>query len=201
MSVATSTAIIIGAAAVGAQAAGNIYAAHTQGSAAREGLDAQTAASREALAYEKEQDRIERERTDRLDKLKEESDAFERARLQRRTETEANRYGDFTNNIAPYLSTGASANQQIASLFGFPAPAPYVPRPTQGPGGGTPFVPPTPLPIVPPTTPPVSTTQPVPSPAPTGEQTVMMLAPDGTRKAVPQSQVQHYISQGAKVVA
>lgn len=204
VSLATKLALAGTAATAGA----NIYGAHTQASATQEASNALSASTAEALAYQKEQDRLERERQTQLDAQKAASDLYERQRLQRRTNLEQNRYGDFTNNIAPYLSTGASANERIAQLFNFPTPAPYVPRATQGPGGGVPFVDPGPDPNIPGQTAPlapVSTTMPVPSPAgaPVSgpEEMVIMESPDGERQQVRQSLVSHYESLGARRVA
>jgi hypothetical protein len=115
--IATAVATIIAATAA---AAGTTVAAHMQSGAAEEGLKAQTKASEEALAYQKEQDAYDRARQARLDELNISRYNFGVAQ-------EGRRYGDYTANIAPYLATGSSANARMAQILGLAPPAPYTP--------------------------------------------------------------------------
>lgn len=50
-----------------------------------------------------------------------------------KTDLEASRYGDYSKRIAPYLASGASANDRMASLLGLPKGAAFDPRLTAGP--------------------------------------------------------------------
>lgn len=82
----------------------------------------------EALAYQKEQDAYNRARQEKLDAQEQERYGTTQQQLQEKIAREGGRYSDYTNNIAPYLATGASANSKMASLLGLPAPPPFTPN-------------------------------------------------------------------------
>jgi hypothetical protein len=80
----------------GLPVAGNLVGSLIQANAEGKASDAQQKYLEEALAYQKEQDAYTRQR-------------------------EAGRYADYEGRIAPYLATGASANDRMATLLGLPA--------------------------------------------------------------------------------
>lgn len=135
--------------------AGNVIGSLIQANAAGNASDASRAYLEEALAYEKQKDA---------------------ANIAR----EGGRYADYTGNIAPYLATGASAGNRMASALGLSAPSNTAPSTRLA--SPNPGIAPT-LPI-----------------QPTAEPVVTMRAPDGSTKQIPQSQVAHFTAQGATVL-
>jgi len=209
--------------------AGSVIGGVLQSNATGAAADAQQKYLEEALAYQKEQDRLDRERQTRLDTRQTGLDAQDQARWEAERATnieryganvsrEAGRYGDFTGNIAPYLESGSNANQRMSAILGLPAPAAWTPTAraaAAAPPPSSAAPPPSSAP------PPTITTQPLPrspedpapAPAPTAppiepeplprapeEPMVTMQAPDGSKKTVPASEVEHWKSKGALVI-
>lgn len=87
----------------GAPLAGNLVSQYLQNNATKDASAITQKYLQEALDYEKSQTVIDR-------KL-----AADKVNL------EASRYGDYSGRIAPYLATGASANDRMASLLGLPS--------------------------------------------------------------------------------
>jgi len=150
----------------GLSTAGNLVNGYLQNRAASQAQDKQQKYLDEALAYAKEQDAYSR-------KYKEGRDAVE-----------ASRYGDYSGRIAPYLATGASANDRMASLLGLPsAPARSVTAgPTPASAG--------------PAAAPIAT---MPTPGAPG-QLVTVQAPDGSQKQVPASEAAHWQQRGGTIL-
>lgn len=128
----------------GAPLVGDIVNGIIQSRAASSASEAQQKYLEEALAYQKEQDKITNDRNAANDLLKKEQDARDFARLTGldqqtqqhyldNTNREAARYGDFTGNIAPFVASGQSANAKMAALLGLPAGS----YPTVNRSGGT----------------------------------------------------------------
>lgn len=86
-----------------------------------------------------------------------------------------NQYNSYLTRLQPYAQTGQAADNRISQFMGQP------------PSAQTPLMP-------------SQTPQPAPQPnvANAPAQTVMLIAPDGSQKAVPADQAQYYISKGAK---
>lgn len=89
----------------------------------------------EALAYQKEQDAYARARQEKLDEQDKarygdtRSDiALQQQRDAARTAEEGGRYGDFQNNLAPFIANGVNANSAMASRLGLPATATWTPN-------------------------------------------------------------------------
>ena len=108
-----------------------------------------------ALAYQKEQDAFNRQRQATLDEQERSRYGYTTGQDAARygdtqamwganfdesnnrygyeADREVSRYGDYSKRIAPYLASGASANDRMASLLGLPAGAPFDPTLTPGP--------------------------------------------------------------------
>ncbi len=136
----------------GVPVAGSVVGGLIQSNAAGNSSAAQQAYLEEALAYQKEQDALNRARQTGLDTLAQQQDARNFARLtgldqvaqqqdlrnyetsqqhyQNNVGTEAGRYGDFSNNIAPFIASGSAANAKAAKLLGLDStPFQTAPRP------------------------------------------------------------------------
>lgn len=142
----TAGAIGAGALRYGLPVAADLIGTTIQAKAQNAANRAQQQYLDEALNYQKEQDAYNRKRQEDLDaeertrygtdqerlKRNEERlarlDAEDQARYGANVEREGDRYGIFTDNIAPYLATGASSNSRMADLLGLPAPPPFTPR-------------------------------------------------------------------------
>ncbi len=172
---------------------GSIVSGIVQSKSASSAQEAQQKYLEEALAYEKDKDKAALARNEE--------------RYQFGKGQEASRYADFSGRIAPYLATGASANDRMAALLGLPAGprasgAMPPPAPTGMPAGPAPTAPT-------PSAPGQITTQPAPAsrdntlatPAQPQEPLVTMRAPTGQVQQVPASQKKHYEQQGAVEVA
>ncbi len=136
-------------------------------------------------------------------KYLEEALAYEKQRDAAAIALEGSRYANYSGNIAPYLATGNSANTRMSSLLGLPASptttAPsisYQPSATSTAAGAKISAP----------TAAVTTGSPLPratngDTSAAGGALVTMQAPDGSTKQVDPSQVAHFQSMGAQVVA
>lgn len=117
----------------GVPIAGQVIGGVLQNNAAGKASDAQQKYLEEALAYQKEQDTLNRARQTGLDQLAKDQDARNFAFTQgvdsrnyqtsqehyrNNVGTEAGRYGDFSNNIAPFVASGSAANARAAKLLG-----------------------------------------------------------------------------------
>jgi hypothetical protein len=178
-----------GATALGV--AGQLGGAAIQSSGISKAAEIETAFQREALEYEKQRDQY-------LQQL------------------EANRYGELTQRLQPYMSMGATTGDNLAQLLGVnPASYQYGTAAGADAGGAvvpnvTPHMPGAPLPIPPgydqrgPGTPgsnPTGVAVPRGGIGPTTPaQMVMLRAPDGTQKQVSAEQVSHYTALGAQVI-
>lgn len=161
----------------GVPTVGNLVGGIIQANASGKASDAQQRYLEEALAYQKEQDAYNRKTA---------AEHYDYSK-----NTEASRYGDYTNNIAGYVATGNSANARMASLLGLPPNAPMT-------GSSMPKVSAASVPAVTGVAPsPGVTTQPQTR---TNEPMVTMQGPDGSQKQVPSSQVDHYKQIGATVI-
>jgi hypothetical protein len=134
---------------------GNLLSNYLQSRAQGKASEIQDAYLREALAYAKEQDALNRTRQTGLDQQDRDRYAYQTGidaqhygdtqqeyladfdrnenRYAYSTDLEASRYGDYTKRVAPYLATGASANARMASLLGLPAAPEFDPSLTPGP--------------------------------------------------------------------
>lgn len=115
---------------------------------------------------------------------------------QKALDFEKQQYADLTGRLTPYFTAGGASTDRMAQLLGLPARA-----------GTTATAPPTYGPPVNSYAPPSATSQPAPatnapasSPAASSGATVLLQAPDGSQKAVPQEQVAYWQSKGAKIV-
>lgn len=117
----------------GVPLAGQVIGGVLQSKAAGNASDAQQKYLEEALAYQKEQDALNRARQTGLDQLAKYQDARNFAytsgvdsrnyqtnqeHYRNNVGTEAGRYGDFSNNIAPFVASGSAANARAAKLLG-----------------------------------------------------------------------------------
>lgn len=127
--------LVSGALRYGLPVAGNIASSIIQSKASGAASDAEQKYLEEALAYQKEQDAYARARQERLD----EQDkarygdtrgdiALQQQRDAARTAEEGGRYGDFQNNLAPFIANGVNANSAMASRLGLPATAAWTPN-------------------------------------------------------------------------
>lgn len=148
--------------------------------------------------------------TDAQQKYLEEALAYEKSRDAAAIALEANRYSNYSANVAPYLATGASANTRMAGLLGLPASSAAADVSKPAAPGGSPTAPISPI-VRPP-----GVSGPGPSdmhlmsdtPAPTAAgppaaspgQMILMRAPDGSTRSVPANQLQHWLSVGATQV-
>lgn len=82
---------------------GNLVGGLIQANASGAATEAQQKYLEEALAYEKE------------------SDQYKRQIDANAVQKEANRYGDYTGRIAPFVANGTSSNDRMAALLGLPA--------------------------------------------------------------------------------
>ena len=163
--------------------AGSVVGGIIQSKSASSAQEAQQKYLQEALDYEKEKDKAALARNEE--------------RYQFGKQQEASRYGDFSGRIAPYLATGASANDRMAQLLGLPAAPMTAPPSSSGPPPSAPM----PAPVTTGQTSPAPPPQPQPAPAAPQEPLVTMRAPTGETKQVKQSEVAHYKQQGAVEVA
>lgn len=110
-------------------------------------------------------------------------------------------YGREQEQLAPYVGAGGAAVSKLSELMGLGTPPPYKPLPVQAPIPAAPGVMvgdprlgalsgvsgPAPTPAVPPT-------------AANGGGMVLMQAPDGSRRPVPEALVSQMQSKGAQIV-
>jgi hypothetical protein len=193
---ATTSSSLTGSDALryGLPVAGNLIGGVIQARAEGKASDAQMKYLEEALAYQKEQDAYTR-------KTDEERYGYSRdleaSRYGYTRDLEASRYGDYSSRIDPYVQTGTSANDRMASLLGLPArgPAPAMVAPPQRPAA--PQAPSSAPPAASPAAAPVPPTYPQPI---GGGGTVLLQGPDGSQRQVAASQVQHYVDLGATVI-
>jgi hypothetical protein len=150
--------------------------------------------------------------------------AYEKQRDQYLQNLEASRYSDLTGRLEPYIATGQTANDRMATLLGINPQEHGYTMPSQltsgalrpaapAVGAGQTVSAPPPTAAPPMNAPPAGgnqyqpTVQPVRAegpqiPAASGtEPTVLMQAPDGSTRQIPQSQQQHFEQLGAKVVS
>jgi hypothetical protein len=102
---------------------------------------------------------------------------------------EKQRYADLMSRLAPYMASGTSASDRMAQLLGLPGASATAPPPYTSYS----------LPSASST--PSASASAAPASAPAAQSLVTMKAPDGSMQQVNQSDVQHYISKGATVVA
>lgn len=138
--------------------------------AAKDAGAIQTRAADQALQYEQE-------RQARQDKIEEEQKRWDREQLRLQQQRRQPFVGAGTNSVVRLNDLLASSNQNIS-------------------GAGQDIMAPVPQPN---TAPPVPLNR-VGTPPPTGEPTVMMVAPTGERMPVPQSQAGHFRARGAQFV-
>jgi len=182
-----------GATALGV--AGQLGGAAIQSSGIAKAAEIEAAFQREALAYEKERDKY-------LQTL------------------EASRYGELSGRLQPYIATGQSANDRMAMILGLdPSGHGYTPpvsgAPTTGGGADRAGASATAAQPVPTSLPGSAGGGVIQAPAwpgakgpdvsrgtmtPASGQTVMLRAPDGSMRAVPADQAQHYVQRGAQMV-
>lgn len=139
----------------GLSTAGSVVNGILQSRAQGKQFDASQKYLEEALAYQKEQDAFNRTRQTGLDAQdvaryaystgvnaaqygdSQQTQLADFARNENRyaytTDLETSRYGDYSKRIAPYLASGASANDRAASLLGLPAGAAFDPTLTAAP--------------------------------------------------------------------
>lgn len=119
--------------------------------------------------------------------------------LQDALDFEKAQYGDLTKRLDPYVQAGGASSDRMAQLLGLPARAGTTATapPARGPAVGA-YVPPDARTAL--GTPPQTAGTPAPGQA-SPDALVMLQAPDGSTKQVPQSAVPFYLSKGAKQVA
>jgi len=112
--------------------------------------------------------------------------------IQKALDFEKQQYADLTGRLAPYVSAGGASTDRMSQLLGLPARADTTATgtPARGPAVANYSAPNV-------AGPQQQTTQPL---ARSAEPTVMLQAPDGSTRAVPQSQVAAYVSKGAKQI-
>jgi hypothetical protein len=201
------TAATIGTiAAAGASAGAGIYSAHKASSANKDAARIADTFSRQALDYEKERDTYERQRQAELDRRSAAQDQWAQAFKEKS-------YAGLESRMAPYVQAGGNSADRQAQLLGLPArQSPTMPgqvnvapqQPVGGVPGGMPAngaMRPAVQPIRAQEQVMLGGAQAQPTGAEAaGEPMVNMMAPDGSTRPVPASQVQHYLAKGAKQV-
>lgn len=194
MSVATSTAIVIGGiAAAGASTATGIYAAHKEAEASKQASNVQVAASDKMLAYQQQQQAaamnyINQMRTAPISGLPAGSAGSYLSQLMHvpggssalgggsaAPPTAPSSGYQFAPSLGPQASgTGAGQNLGYASLLGSPSASNSMP-PSSAPSAPNSM-----------------------SSTPNSGGMVMLQAPNGEQRAVPMEQAQAYIAAGAR---
>jgi hypothetical protein len=169
MSVATSTAIIIGAGVAGGV---SVYGAHQQAKAAKKAAEQQQQGVREARAYAEP--------------------LYEQARSEMGQIFERGQAG-----LAPYAQQGTQGLYALSDFLGVPR-APVPAAATGAPGAAAPPVPWPAGRTRPPDAPVVGQAVPRGTPAPGGQSSYVTLrAPTGQTQPVPAEHVDYYLARGA----